>query len=78
MSFKAFDEAPKTEEPKTEEAKTEEAKTEEPKKEIKFLDNPLPVPKKHVKKSIDYAFEPDADMMKYDIDISTDDDFDIK
>ena len=78
VSFKAFDEAPKTEEPKTEEAKTEEAKTEEPKKEIKFLDNPLPVPKKHVKKSIDYAFEPDADMMKYDIDISTDDDFDIK
>ena len=47
MSFKAFDEAPKTEEPKTEEPKTEESKTEEPKKEIKFLDNPLPVPKKH-------------------------------
>ena len=67
VSFKAFD--------KTESVK---APLEEAKKEIKFLDNPLPVPKKHVKKSIDYAFEPEADMMNYDIEISADDDFDIK
>lgn len=44
----------------------------------RFIDNPLPVPKKHVKKSINYAFEPTLDQMKYDIDISESDDFDIK
>lgn len=44
----------------------------------KFLDNPLPVPKKHVKKTFDYAFEPANDLMRYDIDVSDDDDFDIK
>lgn len=47
-------------------------------KKPKFLDNPLPGPKKHVKKSITYAFEPSNDQMRYDIDISPDDDFDIK
>ena len=68
VSFKAFDKTESVKVPLEEEAN----------KEIKFLDNPLPVPKKHVKKSIDYAFEPEADMMNYDIEISADDDFDIK
>ncbi|MBR6003910.1 MAG: hypothetical protein IK068_04220, partial [Lachnospiraceae bacterium] len=64
------------------EAETETPqKTEEtPKKrEVpSFFETPLPMPKKHVKKSFDYAFEPSGDMLKYDIEISPDDDFDIK
>ena len=43
-----------------------------------FFETPLPMPKKHVKKTADYAFEPAADQMKYDVEISPDDDFDIK
>lgn len=44
----------------------------------RFIENPLPVPKKHVKKTIDYAFEPSEDKMDYDIAIDDNDDFDIK
>ena len=44
----------------------------------KFFETPLPMPKKHVKKTLDYTFEPSSELMKYDIDISPDDDFDIK
>lgn len=43
----------------------------------KFLDNPLPLPKKHVKKSMDYAFVPETARMKYDVEISETDDFDV-
>lgn len=48
-----------------------------PKKPGEFLDNPLPVPKRHVKKEMGYAFEPEADQMFYDIPVSDQDDFDI-
>lgn len=44
----------------------------------KFFETPLPMPKKHVKKTLDYTFEPAPELMKYDIDISPEDDFDIK
>lgn len=44
----------------------------------RFIENPLPVPKKHVKKNIEYAFEPSSDQMEYDIFIDETDDFDIK
>jgi hypothetical protein len=37
------------------------------KKEVKFLDNPLPVPKRKMHREMDYAIE-----------VSDDDDFDIK
>ena len=42
------------------------------------FETPLPMPKKHVKKSFDYSYKLTEDMMKYDIEISPDDDFDIK
>lgn len=42
-----------------------------------WLDNPLPVPKKHVKKEMGYGFEPDPDQMFFDIPVSDQDDFDI-
>lgn len=41
----------------------------------KYLDNPLPVPKKHVKKTID--FDVDVDDDDYDYAVSDDDDYDI-
>lgn len=51
---------------------------EEP-KPIKFIENPLPLPKKHVKKEMNYAFEPTPDQMHYDLNnYQIDDDYDLK
>ena len=47
------------------------------KPEIKFIDNPLPGPKKHVKKELKFAFEPDEKDMHFDIDIKDGDDFEL-
>lgn len=47
-------------------------------KEIEFIENPLPVPKKHVRKTMDYAFIPDESKMKYDIQVKDNDDYDLK
>lgn len=49
------------------------------KEEIPFvpIENVLPIPKKHIKKELGYAFEPDEKYMKYDYEISDNDDFDI-
>lgn len=43
-----------------------------------YLDNPLPVPKRHVKREMDYGFEPDPDQMFFEIPVSDEDDFDLK
>lgn len=43
----------------------------------KFIENPLPLPKKHVKKTMDYGIEIPADKMEFDIETSDMDDFDI-
>lgn len=49
------------------------------KKPIKFIENPLPLPKKHVKKEMNYAFEPTSDQMHYDLNnYRLDDDYDLK
>ncbi len=37
------------------------------KKEIKFIENPLPGPKPHVKKEMNYDYEVAADKMYFDI-----------
>ena len=48
-------------------------------KPINFIPNPLPLPKKHVKKEMNYAFEPSSDMMHYDYNnYMFDDDYDLK
>lgn len=64
----------------TESPDTEEKDVKEDKPVIKFLDNPLPGPKKHVSKTLDYDLK-DEDLanvsMEYDIEVSADDDFDI-
>ncbi|MBR5578706.1 MAG: hypothetical protein IKW28_06895 [Lachnospiraceae bacterium] len=47
--------------------------------QIKLLDNPLPLPKKHVKKVMNYAFEPSKEQMHYDLNnYNVDDDYDLK
>lgn len=45
--------------------------------EIQFIPNPLPLPKKHVKKTMHYGIEVEEEKMDFDIEISEDDDFDI-
>ena len=58
------------------ESKTELAEEE---KKVKLLHNPLPVPKKHVKKVMNYAFEPGKDKMHYDLNnYNVNDDYDLK
>lgn len=48
-------------------------------KPVKLLENPLPLPKKHVKKEMNYAFEPTPDQMHYDLNnYRLDDDYDLK
>ena len=49
-----------------------------PEESIAFIENPLPLPKKHVKKNLDYAFQPDFEDMDYDIRVSDKDDYDLK
>lgn len=46
---------------------------------VTFIPNPLPVPKKHVKKEMDYAFEPAKEKMHYDLNnYRPEDDYDLK
>ena len=45
---------------------------------IQYIENPLPLPKKHEKKTLDYAFQPDFEDMDYDVEVSDKDDYDIK
>jgi hypothetical protein len=42
-----------------------------------LLENPLPLPKKHEKRTMEYAFEPKEEQLKYDIIIPDYDDFDV-
>lgn len=43
-----------------------------------YLENPLPVPKRHKKREMDYGFEPQQDQMYYEIPVADNDDFDLK
>lgn len=53
-------------------------KGEQPEKErkIEFLENPLPLPKKHAKRVMDYKLDSDKDLGGYDVFVADDDDFD--
>lgn len=44
----------------------------------RFIENPLPLPKKHVAREMDYQYEVADKDMKYDVFVSDNDDFDIK
>lgn len=62
---------------KREEEKDPEA-GEQPEKErkVEFLENPLPLPKKHEKRVMDYRLNSDQNLGGYDIYVADDDDFD--
>ena len=45
---------------------------------VRFIENPLPLPKKHVAKTMDYRLKPDEkDGFDYDYPVDENDDFDI-
>ena len=43
-----------------------------------YIENPLPLPKKHVAREMDYQYTVEEKDMKYDVEVSEDDDFDIQ
>lgn len=45
--------------------------------QVKFIENPLPLPKKHVKKTLDYGLTESSDRDDFDFSVADDDDFDI-
>lgn len=53
------------------------AETITPVKKVELFENPLPLPKPHVRKEIEYKIEPDSDKMSFDIEIKDNDDFDL-
>lgn len=66
------------------ESKTVEVQKPEVKVEIvdleerpRFIENPLPVPKKHIRKIMDYAITPEDTKMDYDVQVADTDDYDI-
>lgn len=50
----------------------------EPVQKPRFIENPLPLPKKHVKKEMDYQYQVPEEKMKYDVEVSQQDDYDIE
>lgn len=58
-------------------AKKEEPTAEPEKQEIKFLENPLPLPKKHEKRTVDFPIA-SAEDDDYDYAVAEDDDYDIQ
>lgn len=42
----------------------------------RFIENPLPLPKKHVKRTMDYDYEVSEEDMHYDVEIDAENDFD--
>lgn len=49
-----------------------------PAEKPRFLENPLPLPKKHEKRTMDYQYEVTEEQMKFDLEVNENDDFDIK
>ncbi|MDE7186715.1 MAG: hypothetical protein K2O13_04320, partial [Lachnospiraceae bacterium] len=43
----------------------------------RFLENPLPLPKKHVHRQMDYQYTVEEQDMKFDVEVKEEDDFDI-
>lgn len=46
--------------------------------QVQFIENPLPLPKKHVRKEMDYQYEVSQDKMNYDVVVDDTDDFEIQ
>ena len=57
-----------------------EMRTEEmtiPKPPVQLIENPLPLPKKHVKKETEFEYPVQEDKMEFDIEVDDTDDFDV-
>lgn len=57
--------------------KTDDAVAAMAEKVVRYIENPLPLPKKHVKKTMGYQTEVLPEQMHYDIDVPDTDDFDL-
>lgn len=60
-----------------EKVRQEEVEQKETKPRPRFIENPLPLPKKHEKKEMDYQYAVTEDKMEFDIEIKENDDFDV-
>ncbi|MCM1173877.1 MAG: hypothetical protein NC341_02370 [Blautia sp.] len=80
------EEAPKKEKPAetaaaaevSAEAAPAAASMQAPNQKPRFLENPLPQPKRHEKRTMDYQYEVREEQMKFDIEVKDNDDFDIE
>ena len=54
------------------------APVEFPDEKPRFLENPLPLPRKHEKRTLDYQYEVVEEQMEFDLEIDENDDFDIR
>jgi len=59
------------------EAEGLEGKAEEINRKVKLIENPLPLPKKHVKRTMDYSIKTVGEDDDFDIKIAEEDDFDL-
>lgn len=60
------------------ESEKEKVDNKEQNPKVEYIENPLPLPKKHIRKTMDYAFVPNEKQMKYDVYVPENDDFDLK
>lgn len=58
----------------TQEAETMKNRTVKP----AYIENPLPLPKRHEKREMDYQYDVEEKDMRYDVDVPLNDDFDVK
>ncbi len=56
---------------------TDQADFSEKTVERRYIKNPLPLPQKHVRKAMEYPLEVSEEMMKFDIEVKDDDDYDL-
>ena len=43
----------------------------------RYIENPLPLPKRHERRNLSYGYEPGEDEMYYDLEVPDEDDFDL-
>lgn len=71
------EESGRTEDAGKDEMTIDSCKPEAEVKPPRYIENPLPLPKKHVKREMDYQYAVEEKDMKYDVNVPEHDDFDI-
>ena len=72
------EETPVAEPVMEQESVTEQEAVTEQEPPVVFIENPLPLPKKHVKKRLDFAIEPSEEQMEYDLEVDENDTYDLE